>query len=214
MTEAGSPEGLTGSEELTKVPSNLSISSITSTGSTEKLIKSLSKDHLPQAPENGGIATPVLSGIPEAGRTLSPNSALSDASPKKKPIKFTVRKVSHGAIKSPILENSNMANQQKQPTKEALNLSEHLKATQSKYDLYAARISKIDKEIAFLTNLLPPHNVEVDYSTRTKITRAIEKLRMKQDEIEKKKYSLGITISRLWREHDDSDIWVRSVSNQ
>ena len=37
---------------------------------------------------------------------------------------------------------------------------------------------------------------------------------MKQDELDKKKYSLGITISRLWRDNSDSDIWVRSVSNQ
>lgn len=214
MSESGSPEGAIGLPHLSKVPSNSSISSITSTGSTEKLIKSLSKEHLPQAPENGGLSTPVLSGIPEANRTFSPNSTLSDGSPKKKPIKFTVRKVSHGAIKSPVLESSNSANQQKHPKKVPLNMSEHLKATQAKYDQYVARIAKIDKEIAFLSNLLPPHNVEVDYATRTKITRAIEKLRMKQDEIEKKKYGVGITISRLWREHDDSDIWVRSVSNQ
>lgn len=89
-----------------------------------------------------------------------------------------------------------------------------LQHSQRKHAEYTARVEKINKEIGFLTNLLPPYNVEIDYATRTKITRAIEKLRMKQDEVEKKKYTLGITISRLWREHDESAIWVRSVSNQ
>ncbi|KAK6872075.1 hypothetical protein K6H11_003217 [Candida tropicalis] len=85
-----------------------------------------------------------------------------------------------------------------------------LEKAQAKYEQYGARITKIDKEINFLTQLLPPYNVEVDYNTRVKITKAIEKLRMKQDEIDKRKYDLGITISRLWRHLDDgSNIWVR-----
>ena len=85
-----------------------------------------------------------------------------------------------------------------------------LKKAQDKYEQYGARITKIDKEINFLTQLLPPYNVEVDYNTRVKITKAIDKLRMKQDEVDKKKYDLGITISRLWRHLDDgSNTWVR-----
>ena len=54
---------------------------------------------------------------------------------------------------------------------------EQIKATQLKYDQYVTRIGKIDKEIDFLVKLLPPYNVEIDYATRTKITKAIEKLR-------------------------------------
>lgn len=92
-------------------------------------------------------------------------------------------------------------------------MTKALAASQEKYDLYSSRIEKINKEIDFLNNLLPPYNVEIDYTTRTKIVRAIEKLRTKQDELSKKKYSLGITISRLWREQDAGTMWVRSVSN-
>lgn len=86
-----------------------------------------------------------------------------------------------------------------------------LSAAQHKYDQYEARIVKIDKEIQFLTNLLPPYNVDVDYNTRVKIQRAIEKLKGKQDELARKKYGLGITISRLWRASEGSEIWVRKV---
>lgn len=169
----------------------------------------------------------------------------SPISIKKKPIKFTVRKVSHEQIKSPVLESSNNGNRfifsnshsnqyshdYKKVRSSSINsqskdnsnnkdndngksrVYQQLDLTQMKYDQYASRIIKIDKEVNFLTNLLPPYNVEIDYATRTKIYKAIEKLKMKQDEIEKKKYSLGITISRLWRDLDDSDIWVKSVSN-
>ena len=92
-------------------------------------------------------------------------------------------------------------------------MTKALAASQEKYDLYSSRMEKTNKEIDFWNNLLPPYNVEIDYTTRTKIVRAIEKLRTKQDELSKKKYSLGITISRLWREQDAGTMWVRSVSN-
>ncbi|RCK64502.1 hypothetical protein Cantr_00350 [Candida viswanathii] len=100
--------------------------------------------------------------------------------------------------------SSSMANETNQQEMAKLQKAQH------KYEQYDARITKIEKEINFLTQLLPPYNVEVDYNTRVKITKAIEKLRMKQDEVDKKKYDLGITISRLWRNLDDgSNIWVR-----
>lgn len=89
-----------------------------------------------------------------------------------------------------------------------------IKETQQKYDICQSKVAKIEKEIQFLTNLLPPYNVEIDYPTRVKIGRAIEKLQMKQDELDKTKYSLGIQLSRLWRDHEDGDLWVRSVTNQ
>ncbi|CCG25450.1 hypothetical protein CORT_0C00720 [Candida orthopsilosis Co 90-125] len=183
---------------------------------------------------------------------------------KKKPIKFTVRKVSHEAISTPSSpspdamthgyshsrQSSNGSyhhhNQHKSPIPTPVNgtftstklhhtlqpsqsppigmvasppsLDSHeletrkkLNAAQHKYDQYEARIGKIDKEIQFLTNLLPPYNVDVDYTTRVKIQRAIEKLRGKQDELARKKYGLGITISRLWRASEGSEIWVRKV---
>lgn len=172
-------------------------------------------------PEFNGVSS--LSSSPALG---SPNTS-SFPLPKedKKPVKFTVRKVSQNTITTPNSHHlqrrtreyayGNLPqNRQAAQERKTLTKSEQLQQYQAKYDLHVLKISKINKEIDFLTNLLPPYNVEVDYNTRTKITRAIEKLRGKQDEIEKKKYSLGITISRLWREHDDSEIWVRSVSNQ
>ncbi|CAH6720519.1 hypothetical protein CLIB1444_04S01882 [[Candida] jaroonii] len=113
---------------------------------------------------------------------------------KHKPIKFKVRKVSSD-IPKPKSNNK------------------QVQSVQLQYDQCTNKITKIQKEIDFLNNLLPPYNVEIDYHTRTKITRAIEKLTNKIDEIEKKKYNLGITLSRLWRDLDDSDIWVRTVSN-
>ncbi|KGQ91113.1 hypothetical protein MEU_03118 [Candida albicans P37005] len=85
-----------------------------------------------------------------------------------------------------------------------------LRKIEEKYDQYELRIEKIDKEIAYLKKLLPPYNVQIDYNTRVKINKAIEKLSMKKDEIDKKKYDLGITISRLWRNlGDGKEIWVR-----
>lgn len=208
-----------------------SVSSVSSGGSTRELLRSLSKEVLVENQENKDP-------VPLPSPTLSADKP----KPVKKPIKFTVRKVSHEPIKSPVLENSNVANKQLYPgilsfhntdpqhkphaTSVTLNNADtreedklrrvhlQLSQTQAKYNLYEARMIKIHKEIDFLTNLLPPYNVEIDYATRTKITRAIEKLKTKQDEIEKKKYSLGISISRLSRELDDSDIWVRSVSKQ
>ncbi|KAG5422335.1 hypothetical protein I9W82_001430 [Candida metapsilosis] len=92
-----------------------------------------------------------------------------------------------------------------------LETRKKLAAAQRKYDQYEARIVKIDKEVQFLTNLLPPYTVDVDYNTRVKIQRAIEKLKGKQDELARKKYGLGITISRLWRATEGSEIWVRKV---
>lgn len=88
-----------------------------------------------------------------------------------------------------------------------------LKKVQLQYDQTLYQIAKIQKEIKFLNNLLPPFNVEVDYRTRNKIANAIGKLEAKSDELEKKKYNLGITLSRLWRDVDDSDIWIRTVSS-
>lgn len=140
----------------------------------------------------------------------------------RKPVRFTVRKVSRdtGDTQPPAAESreylygnipENRARAQDRRNGERMTQLQH---SQRKHSEYTARVNKINKEIEFLTNLLPPYNVEIDYATRTKITRAIEKLRMKQDQVEKKKYTLGITISRLWREHDEGAIWVRSVSNQ
>lgn len=116
----------------------------------------------------------------------------------KKPIKFKVRRITHDGDK---VEERNNDNKKKL-----------LKNVQLQYDQHVNKINKINKEIDFLNKLLPPHNVEVDYQTRVKINKAVEKLKLKIDELDKKKYSLGITLSRLWRDFDDSDIWVRSVS--
>ena len=181
-------------------PSESSLSSINSDSSTGKLIKSLSVDKLNNQ-ENE---------VPKEQTHTLPLPKNSN----KKPIKFTVRKVSHEPIKISNKTNERQFSQGKKQVVESHKAYEQIKATQLKYDQYVTRIGKIDKEIDFLVKLLPPYNVEIDYSTRTKITKAIEKLKMKQDELDKKKYSLGITISRLWRDNSDSDIWVRSVSNQ
>lgn len=194
-----------------------SVSSISSSDSTKRLIKSLSMGGLgaESAEASHIVVSPVLPAAPVAAL---PKPEL------KKPIKFTVRKVSRDTISIPEngkagapreyaygnLPENRAKTHQRKPSDKAGQLLQH----QAKYDLYALRVEKINKEVSFLTNLLPPYNVEVDYATRTKITRAIEKLRMKQDEIEKKKYSLGITISRLWREYDENETWVRTVSKQ
>ncbi|CAH2352229.1 hypothetical protein CLIB1423_06S01706 [[Candida] railenensis] len=150
--------------------------------------------------------------------------------PIKKPIKFTVRKVSHDYVTSPEPNSYNTRKSSgsrsgsdgggvgnNSPTTESLatiQLQENVAHSQEKYDQYSKKIEQIQKEIVFLQNLLPPYNVTVDYQTRIKITNAVEKLKMKRDEWEKKKYSLGITISRLWRSMDDNDIWVRSMGKQ
>lgn len=200
-----------------------SVSSVLSSESTKKLIKSLSFGNLDASKENNNSSEPT--GAEPTLLPVSPTvaSALPKPGNNPKPIKFTVRKVSRDTISIPdsaqgkprdyaygnIPENREKARERRSQEK-----TTQLQHSQQKYDEYAARIDKISKEVAFLTNLLPPYNVEIDYTTRAKITKAIEKLKMKQDEIEKKKYSLGITISRLWREHDENEIFVRSVSKQ
>lgn len=206
-------------------------SSVLSSESTERLIKSLSMGRLAQKPlepqsvphgMNGG------EGVHLGKVTNASVLAEADALPRseKKPIKFTVRKVSRDTIKIPDGSSAKAnspreyaygnlpENRGKVHERKASDKASQLQHSQAKYDSYTARIEKISKEIDFLTNLLPPFNVEIDYATRTKITRAIERLQMKKDEVEKKKYSIGITISRLWREHDENEIWVRSVSKQ
>lgn len=124
----------------------------------------------------------------------------------KKAPKFTVKRIDLQSKKNTVSLASSM-----DPSH--IKDEERLLAAQRKHDAYTNRIAKIEKEIAFLLNLLPPYNVEIDYATRTKITRAIEKLRMKQDELKRKKYDLGISILRLWRGHDENDMWVKGFSN-
>lgn len=186
--------------DLKASPSESSLSSINSDSSTGKLIKSLSVDKLNH--QENDVPKEQTHTLP-----LPKNSS-------KKPIRFTVRKVSHEPIKVSNKSNERQFIQGQKDLAETQKVHEQIKATQLKYDQYVTRIGKIDKEINFLVKLLPPYNVEIDYATRNKITKAIEKLKMKQDELDKKKYSLGITISRLWRDNSDTDIWVRSVSNQ
>lgn len=141
-----------------------------------------------------GPTTPNLSSNVTGSFENSENVDENAAEKKHIPIKFKVRKVSNDMPKPK-------------------NHNKQVQSVQLQYDQCTNKITKIQKEIDFLNNLLPPYNVEIDYHTRTKITRAIEKLTNKIDEIEKKKYNLGITLSRLWRDLDDSDIWVRTVSN-
>lgn len=216
-------------------PSISSLSSIASNTSTDRLIHSLSTTKLHQATESPTKITPINATpinatpiqsttttidekipapiIPQTVTVEPPTTPTTEfvtsptsSTPKvKKGLKFTVRKVSRelpDTTYKPLPELKDVTREQ-----------EKLELVQAKYEQYETRIVKIEKEIEFLSNLLPPYNVEIDYATRTKISRAIEKLRMKQDELDRKKYGLGITISRLWREHDDSDIWVRSFSN-
>lgn len=167
------------------------------------------------AANSNTVVTPVLPQVASTGQTL-PKLAEN-----KKPIKFTVRKVSREenvtipSRTSPKPRQYAYGNLPENRKKAAERRSgdSTLQKNQEKYDLYVNRLDKIDKEIEFLLNLLPPYNVEIDYATRNKITRAVEKLRMKRDEIEKKKYSLGMSISRMWRDYDDNETWVRSVSN-
>lgn len=198
-----------------------SILTVSSSESTEKLIKSLSSGKLGAA-----AATMELSEVGNVSPVLgSPTQQPLPKNETPKPIKFTVRKVSRDTIVIPdpntkrghVREYAygNLPQNREKLLEHRLGDKQtQLQQNQQKYDLYVNRIDKINKEISFLTNLLPPYNVEIDYVTRTKITKAIEKLQMKQDEIEKKKYSLGISISRLWREHNENEIFVRSVSKQ
>lgn len=134
----------------------------------------------------------------------------------RKPVKFTVRKVSSETISSANGLPSEKAHQPLytfQTSNQSAKDNEKVMHIQKKYDSYKSRIIKIDKEIEFLLGLLPPYNVEIDYKTRTKINNAIEKLKMKQDELEKKKYELGIILSRLWRGQDENDLWVRNFGH-
>lgn len=234
----------------------LSISSISSDESTRDLIESLGSDAKIRGRQETLIAleandrtfepsdtvssghgidtTTMLPSEPSAPPTAdSPVATLANAKPSnvnannpKKPIKFTVRKVSHDYVTSPepnhptsrnVSGNRPTSEANGSPTAESLaaaQLQRNVAQSQHRYDQYSRKIEKIEKEIDFLRNLLPPFNVEIDYATRNKITNAVEKLKMKQDELEKKKYSLGISISRLWRSMDDNEIWVRSMGKQ
>lgn len=115
----------------------------------------------------------------------------------KNPIKFKVRKVNH----EPNVNVEDLKEQRKQ-----------LKLVQLQYEQVNNKINKIHKEVRFLKNLLPPYNVEIDYSTRMKINKSIDKLLARVDELNKEKHHLGITLSRIWRDFDDSDLWVRTMS--
>ncbi|CAK7892987.1 hypothetical protein CAAN4_H12640 [[Candida] anglica] len=239
-------------KEINRTPS---LSSLSSDGSTRDLIESLETKSKPVSinpndsyselydrtlepvdqKENktiGGEREIRANDKPPQTTSISPPLTENESSktfgtlPKKKPIRFTVRKVSHDLISSPD-SNSYSTSSRKtsgtsvssnsSPTTDSIaaaNAEKNMAYTQQKYDQYAKKIEKITKEIEFLQNLLPPYNVEVDYATRLKINNAVEKLKAKQDELSKKKYLLGISISRLWRNMDDSDIWVRSMGKQ
>ncbi|CUM65171.1 uncharacterized protein PRCAT00002799001 [Priceomyces carsonii] len=231
-----------GQQKISHSPSS-SISSVNSDSSTGKLIESLSihklSKHLDNKPDDKSVDNKNADKVEkleklelpkEQGNSKSPDNLKENKTQqtsdnhkirlpkneKHKAIKFTVRKVSHEPINSPPLGKNAIvspANAGSQDVEVKSQNIEHLISSQTRYDHYTKKIAKIDKEIDFLTNLLPPYNVEIDYPTRTKITAAIRKLRMKQDELENKKYKLGINISRLWREQDENNIWVRSVSN-
>jgi hypothetical protein len=244
------PENMTSDTvELTRSPSVSSTSTVGSNSSTGKLIKRLSVHknlNLSTDPATETSNEPPIPAVPTTSEqpadTSAPSGTVGSGAPlpksgvKRKPIKFTVRKVSHEPVNTPSSDLSSLRdkgpsrqnssskshdhhhhhshhNLHSRQLSESKPMTKALAASQEKYDLYSSRIEKINKEIDFLNNLLPPYNVEIDYTTRTKIVRAIEKLRTKQDELSKKKYSLGITISRLWREQDAGTMWVRSVSN-
>ncbi|KAG7192797.1 uncharacterized protein KQ657_001252 [Scheffersomyces spartinae] len=167
-----------------------------------------------------------ISGSKKAGTYPTP--------PMKKPVKFRVTSVNSEPVHSRSTSTGSQSGESSLPiaistssgtyirkllmktniSAEEATTQRLIKETQQKYDIFLSKIVKIEKEIHFLTNLLPPYNVEIDYPTRVKISRAIEKLQMKQDELDKNKYSLGIQLSRLWRDHEDGDLWVRSVTNQ
>lgn len=199
-----------------------SLSSILSSESTKNLIHSLSKANLDvKAPEYNATPLPTNSTVTPVLPLTGPTGlVLPKVTESKKPIKFTVRKVSRDenvtlpSRTSPKPRQYAYGNLPENRKKLAERKGDNaLQQHQEKYDSYVKRLDKIDKEIEFLLNLLPPYNVEIDYATRSKITRAVEKLRMKRDEIEKKKHSLGMTISRMWREYDENETWVRTVSN-
>ncbi|KAI3402840.2 hypothetical protein KGF56_004301 [Candida oxycetoniae] len=208
----------TQTQTATKSPSVSSISSIETNNSTEHLIASLSSTQVnsqisesSKIPQSEAIKADILN-----NSLLDAKARQESKTPKKKAIKFTVRKVSHEPINASTATSPHISHSHSH--KDKVVSGEHedirkLQSIQSKYDQYDARIIKIDKEIEFLIQLLPPYNVEIDYGTRVKINKAIEKLRMKKDEIEKKKYTLGITISRLWRSCEGSEIWVRKFDN-
>lgn len=215
----------------THLPSS-SVSLVELSESTKKLINSLSQQGLSgvlPGPKEGKEEVVVDLGDQTPATTVSAvqspvTETFTQRLPKaeKKPVKFTVRKVSRDTINtSGDVKNGprqyaygNLLSNQHPHEKKPLTKSEQLQRSQTKYDGYAVRVEKINKEIEFLTNLLPPYNVEIDYATRNKIARAIEKLKSKQDELQKKKYSIGITLSRLWRDHDERELWVRAKSNQ
>lgn len=223
-------ERLSNQSNKIHLPSS-SVSLVELSESTKNLINSLSQQGLsgvlPGSKESEGELVVDL-GDKTATTVSAVQSPITETftqqlpKAEKKPVKFTVRKVSRdtintsGDVKNGPRQYSygNMLQNQPHHEKKPLTKSEQLQRSQTKYDGYAVRVEKINKEIEFLTNLLPPYNVEIDYATRNKIARAIEKLKSKQDELQKKKYSIGITLSRLWRDHDERELWVRAKSNQ
>lgn len=144
----------------------------------------------PDASEDQENINPLLNG--------SELKVRSNKSPQKKPVKFKVKKVNHEP------DNDNVVHQHEQ--------RKQLKLVELQYEQVVNRIRKIHKEVRFLKNLLPPYNLEIDYSTRVKIDNSIDKLLTRADELNKEKHHLGITLSRIWREFDDSDYWVRTAS--
>lgn len=141
---------------------------------------------------------------------FSPTNTKFNVTPRVSPVvSYSENKNSHQQGQSQSRKSSVNSNGDSQEHKHQQELHK-LRKIEEKYDQYEFRIEKIDKEIAYLKKLLPPYNVQIDYNTRVKINKAIEKLTMKKDEIDKKKYDLGITISRLWRNlGDGKEIWVR-----
>ncbi|CAK9438987.1 uncharacterized protein LODBEIA_P32110 [Lodderomyces beijingensis] len=207
-----------------------SVSSIETNNSTKDLIKNMSPTAMSNANTPQQQPPQTTNKLPQsvASKTnfyndLDAKSRDATNVKKNKPIKFTVRKVSHEPINSGNPNYSFKPSQNKNsPQGSAVGTSDHqdssklkskLKSAQSKYCDYEVRVIKIQKEIEFLTQLLPPYNVEIDYSTRVKINKAIEKLKNKQDEVEKKKYTLGMTISRLTRGYEGGEIWVRKFDS-
>ncbi|RLV94963.1 hypothetical protein JA1_001410 [Spathaspora sp. JA1] len=229
VTGENSEHGSEGSDQINKpVGHDTSVSSLSSIENTENDVETgekliIKKVTVPQSVASkknlydslsaeAAAAARVAAELEEKSNAFSPVN--------KKPVTFTVRKVSHETIKSPLHSPTNKQNPVRpkhiksnpSPEREAEasnSKTDKLKHVQSKYDSCNEKIAKIDKEIEFLEKLLPPYNVEIDYTTRNKITRAIEKLKTKQDEIRKQQYEMGITISRLWREQEGSDIWVK-----
>jgi hypothetical protein len=230
----------------TRVTSGSSISSNDSLKSTQELIDTLSKttlennsdvDHGDHDDQEVTIIKPsdkenierknhqgddgMTKTIITNNTNIDNTNELRDAKPStlnkaRKPVKFTVRKVSSETISSGYglpSENAQQPLYTFQTSNQSAKDHDKVVQVQKRYDSYKSRIIKIDKEIEFLLGLLPPYNVEIDYKTRTKINNAIEKLKMKQDELEKKKYELGIILSRLWRGQDENDLWVRNFSH-